>query len=106
MSKPETIDIATKAVLHEKANANFAEILNLWLSLVYDTAYLAALNKHQQSQPLPPNTLPAVPLLPKNLPREFYATINSGCYLCGLGAGGKVTGYVCVHSNCPTRTSC
>jgi hypothetical protein len=98
--KPETVDIAAKALLHEIANDNFAEILRIWLSLVYDTAYLAGLGKQKQPQ------LPDVPFAPKKLPTQFFATQNSGCYLCGVGAGGKVTGYVCAQANCPTRVSC
>ncbi len=31
--------------------------------------------------------------------------LSPGCFVCGLGANGQVTGYVCNHPNCPTRIS-
>jgi hypothetical protein len=39
-------------------------------------------------------TLPSPPLWGK------------GCPVCGLGAGGKVTGLVCVRGDCPTNAIC
>ena len=91
MSKQETVSIAAAAVQRASTEPNFAEILNLWLSLVYDTAALVAWDE----------------LKPKRLPNTYIDTkVSLGCYLCGLGAGGKVTGVVCMRSNCPTRVSC
>jgi len=107
MSKQETVSIAAAALRRATHTAKFDEVLQLWLSMVYDTAYLVALDKHAPHAPPPlPNTLPDMPLPPKKLPKDIFATENSGCYLCGVGSGGKVTGYVCMQPNCPTRVSC
>jgi hypothetical protein len=31
---------------------------------------------------------------------------GKGCPVCGLGAGGTATGYVCQRGDCPTRVTC
>ena len=31
---------------------------------------------------------------------------TNGCPVCGLGADGKATGYVCSRGDCPTRITC
>ena len=40
-----------------------------------------------------------VPSMPK------YAK-HIGCPVCGIGGDGKVMGYVCNRSDCPTRVTC
>lgn len=93
MSKQETVDIAATAVLKASSDAKFAEVLKLWLSMVYDTAYLVALDKHTQPTPSPlPNT-------------ASKTTVDLGCEICRQHHGGKVMGFVCAHPRCPSRVT-
>jgi hypothetical protein len=32
--------------------------------------------------------------------------LNRGCGACGIGTDGRVMGYVCTRSDCPTRVTC
>jgi hypothetical protein len=55
----------------------------------------------------PKRTEPATPedmAIYKRIADNYHRSI--GCPVCGLGADGTATGYVCVRDDCPTRVTC
>jgi hypothetical protein len=84
MYKTDVVDMAVEGL--RTGGITYPEVFRVLLERVYDCGYNEAVRAEDTRS------------------RSFHTF--PGCRVCGIGADGKVMGYVCNRSDCPTKVTC